>query len=426
MHSTPRIAEKIKVGAPAEGVALLSFRASVKDIVTLGGSFLGGKRFNPPDNPMVAPLTVAMLDEGTRRHSRDAIRKALSRRGATIDFACGGERVYFTARCLAEHLGEVVEFLAEQVREPRFGAKEFAAAKRRETGKHKLEHEDTRARAEQSLVAALYPQGHPNFEPPADKKIAALERTSRANLAALHRRFGRGSLIVTAAGAVSHEELAAHLARRFGDWKKTALAPAASAERDRRLSRTLRVNVPVADKASVDLMVGEYAGITREHPDFYALFLGLQVLGGGGFTGRLMQRVRDQQGLTYGVYAGLDGFSDGADGYWYVWGTFAPALRARGEEAVRRELREFSRHGITAGELAMKKESLAGQYLVSLGTTAALAATMLKNAEEGRAPDFLDEYPDILRRLTLEEVNTAIRRYVHPERATIVAAGAVY
>jgi zinc protease len=146
---------------------------------------------------------------------------------------------------------------------------------------------------------------------------------------------------------------------------------------------------------------------------------------GGNFSARLMQTVRNEQGLTYGIAAWIGGIDDGNDGYWNVWGTFSPELLEKGYEASMTQLEKWVNDGVSAEELIAKKSTITGTFKVGLATTRGMVNQILTNAERGRPNSHLDDFPGIINALTLERVNEAIKRYVNLEKIVFVAAGSV-
>jgi zinc protease len=151
---------------------------------------------------------------------------------------------------------------------------------------------------------------------------------------------------------------------------------------------------------------------------------GVDVFGGGSFMARLMSIVRDDEGLTYGIYSWLskDIFNSGQ---WNVQGTFAPQLLAKGTESTMRELRRWVKDGITEAELKNTKSRLIGEYKVQLATTSGLVNQILSIVQRGLDVDFIDKYPDIINALTLNQVNNAVKKYIHPDNVVTVVAGSV-
>jgi zinc protease len=151
---------------------------------------------------------------------------------------------------------------------------------------------------------------------------------------------------------------------------------------------------------------------------------GIDVFGGGSFMARLMSIVRDDEGLTYGIYSWLsnDIFTDGQ---WNIEGTFAPELLSKGNQSTIRELKRWVKEGITEGELKNTKARLIGEYKVQLATTNGLVTQLLGFVQRGLDVSFIDKYPDVIDALTLEQVNNAVKKYIDPDKVTIVVAGSV-
>jgi len=111
------------------------------------------------------------------------------------------------------------------------------------------------------------------------------------------------------------------------------------------------------------------------------------------------------------------------DGYFADWGTFSPALLEKGGESTLKQVAKWVNDGVTSEELDTKKKSITGSYKVRLATTGGLADNILTNEERGRPTSYLDEYPNLINKITLEEINSVIRKYVKLNTLSKVAAG---
>jgi len=129
-------------------------------------------------------------------------------------------------------------------------------------------------------------------------------------------------------------------------------------------------------------------------------------------------------GLTYGIYSIISGVNNGNDGYWSIWGTFAPNLLQKGKDAAVDQINDWVR-GVTEDELNAKKETITGSYKVGLATTGGLAGQILRNTERGYDDTMLDKYPGIIQGIKLEKINEAVQKYIVPNKLVIVAAGSV-
>jgi zinc protease len=188
-------------------------------------------------------------------------------------------------------------------------------------------------------------------------------------------------------------------------------------------SAAAEIRVPLADKPSVTMLLGQASGLRYSDPDSLPLRLGTAILG-RGFTGRLMGSVRDKEGLTYNIGASM-GDDSIADGVWEISASFAPALLNRGVESTRREVAKWWKDGVTDQELAVRKQGVIGSYYVGLSTTLGLAETILVNAQRGYDPAWLDGYPKALKAVTRDQVNAAIKAHINPSTMVLVEAGSV-
>ncbi len=414
--------KQVKQGAPIAGISTYVMETGVKDVVTLSGSFLGGSLYGPKDQQKVATITASMLDKGTAKKSKYEISEQMESVGAEIHFMSSRHHTQFTAHCLKDDLKTVISLLAEQLREPRFPDDELTTLKTRVIGNLTRAKEDTKKLASIGLLQTLYPKEHPNYRQSLDQSIAMVEKLSKKDIQNFHNKFyGVGSMNLVAAGDIDGQALEAHIVDGFDGWvsHNTELLPQKSKAHEC-VAKDKTIHVP--DKTSADLYIGQPIGIDRDHEDYYALMMAVYILG-GNFSARLMQTVRDKQGLTYGIGSSVSGVGFGADGYWSTWGTFAPDVVPKGREATLEQINQWYKTGITAEELSAKKTTITGAYKVGMDTTAGITTQILTNAERGRSVDLLDAYPDIINNLSLDQVNNAIKSYIHPDRLVTVAAG---
>jgi zinc protease len=171
----------------------------------------------------------------------------------------------------------------------------------------------------------------------------------------------------------------------------------------------------------VNVIIGAPSGLRRTDADYLPLAGGTSVLG-HGFTSRLVGHVRDTEGLTYGIAAELAGAGQ-LDRAWMIDATFAPSLLKQGLDSTRRELAAWHRDGITAAELDYRKSALAGEHRVSMATSGGLAEMILDTIRSGLELSWIDEYPVKVSALTLDQINSVVRRRVDPDKLVIVKAG---
>jgi zinc protease len=418
------IAENIIEFEPVKGLRLLTMKTGVQDVVTIRGSILGGDVFSPQANRMIADLTAAMLDKGTRDKSKFEIADRLEAVGATISFSSGQQHVRFSVKCLKDDIPLVLGLLAEQLREPAFNKEDLRTLKKRIKGNLMRDKESTSKMAGGEFIRELYPKDHPNYRYSIDEQIEMIEKIDRASLRNFHKTYyGLGNMIMVAVGDVDGKYFSSEVEKVFKGWKTSPLN-----KWKRMLSAKDAVAntkyVTIKDKTSTDIYIGLTIGIDRTHDDYYPLMIGTYILG-GNFSARLMQTVRDEKGLTYGISAQIQGVDNGNDGYLTIWSTFSPQLLQTGYEATLEQLKKWVTDGITADELNAKKTTITGSYKVGLANTNGMAAQILSNSERGRPNEYLDQFPAIINNLTIEQVNIAIEKYIDTDKLVFVAAGSI-
>lgn len=418
------IAEQVTEHEPVKGLRLLTMKTGVKDVVTIRGSLLGGDVFSPQANRMIADLTAAMIDKGTKDKSKFEIADRLETVGASISFSSGQQHVRFSIKCLKNDIPLVLGLLAEQLREPAFNTEDLKTLKTRMIGNLKRNKDNTGRQAGGAFLRHLYPKDHPNYSYPIDDKIDMVNKIDRASLRNFHKTYyGLGNMTMVAVGDVDGEYLSTEIEKVFRGWKTSPLSKWVNIMEAKEVSSTTDY-VTVKDKTSADVYIGLPISIDRTHEDFYPLMVGTYILG-GNFSARLMQTVRDAQGLTYGISSFVGGVDNGNDGYWAVWSNFAPQLVQTGYEATLEQLKKWVDEGVTQEELDAKKTTITGSFKVGLANTRGLAAQILTNAERGRDNEYLDNFPNIINELTVEQINIAIKKYVDPNKLVFVAAGSL-
>ncbi|MCM2274842.1 MAG: insulinase family protein [Candidatus Didemnitutus sp.] len=404
------------------GLDVVAYKTGVKDVVYLRGSLPAGDNKAPADNVMLPTLVGGMLERGTTKHTKNEIADQLEAVGASINFSVGSHMVEFSARCLAKDVPLVVSLLAEQLREPAFTEEEFNRLKQQTVGGLQRALESTDFRATDEFSRAAFSPGHPNHNATIDQRIAATQSAQLEDLKKFHaEHYGPAHLTLVAAGDLDVAALQGELAKSFTGWTGgTAPLPTPkSAPTDAAKEQT----VFMPGKTSVNIVIGQSTGMRYGETDNIALRAGTAILG-SGFTGRLMANVRDKEGLTYGIGASL-GNDTFADGDWKITATFAPALLEKGIASAKRQLNLWYQDGVTADELARRQDNLVGSFQVGLSTTEGLTQTLLTTLHRGKDLGWIDRYPQIVRSLTVEQVNGAIKKHLNPDEMFLIKAGTV-
>ncbi len=364
-------------------------------------------------------LAGEMLLRGTTRHTRAELRDAFERMKATVKVSAGGA----TLETRREHLADALRLVAEVLREPAFPATEFEELKRSAITSAEAQRSDPSAVASEELRRHLnpYPKGHWHYEQTLEERIASLKAVTLDEVRACHRGLvGATGADFAAVGDFDPDRLAALVEELFGDWKNPA--PYARIEKRYFERPALERELHTPDKANAVLRAGLNLRLRDDDPDFPALVLANQLLGGSS-TARLPQRIREKEGLSYSTYTWFSASPlDDAANFW-VSAIFAPQNKARVEQAVREELRRALREGFSADEVAAAKKGLLEARYLARTQDAALAERLTRYLFVERTFAWDVEFERRIAALTAAEVRDALRRHLELERLAVTKAG---
>ncbi len=390
--------------------------------VSIVGSLAGGSR--AAGSGELAEVHAQMLLEGTSKRDKHALQTALDDMGASLEFSATGSRLVWSGKVRAKNLEKLLGLIAEILLEPAFPASELEILKNRELAELAHEAQDTREQAVIALSRKLYKKGHPNYSESTEEARKVLKGIGKSSLEALHLDIvGRRTLALAVSGDILPSRvfaLAEKYFARFPNKSAVLKAPPKTPP-----TRAVYAPVHVPHKANIDYYAGVATGLTSDHPDYLPLLLGIHALGIPGFAGRLMKTVREEEGLTYLVYAYLSGFERTIDGSIAVWGTFAPEFFARGRQAIAREVRLIAEKGISEEETKKFRELLFNKTRVQMSNSMAFARAAHAVAAEGRPLAHLDEFPKKALKTSRSEINRALKKYLRPDRLVEAAAGPV-
>jgi zinc protease len=392
-----------------------------RDLVIVEGSVFGGPNMLPREQDVLPALAASLLDAGTAKKSKDAIREGLAGKGIALSFGATGDRTLFSGQCFPEQLATLLGVIVECLRGAAFPDAEVKNAKKLALGALAEERTHTRAQAERALAALVYDPSHVQYMRSTREEEQSVAVLRRADLEAFRTRLGQGGLVLVIAGDVRISTARAIAEKAFGTLGVGTTAPSAK-HLNTKLPRAAEKLIPIPDKANIDVLFGASVPVTLEHELYHALRIVAEMLGGGAFSSHLMRTIRDREGLTYAIAASLVGVKPDTDGCFKIWANFTPNKFKESVDKVHVEVGVFLREGMTAAALEETKERMTGSYAVSLATTRNLSAALHTIGIQGRPFTYLAEYPEIVRQVTLAEVQAAAA-LVPFDKLAVAAAG---
>ncbi len=387
-------------------------------VVSVEFLFPGGAAHDPIGREGRSDLVARLLDQGAGPYDAQAFQGRLEDRVIGLGFSAGRDVFRGSVRTLTRHLDEAVELARLALTTPRFDPP--AVAREREAALAGLRWAlaDPQRIARRVFAETVF-DGHVYGRPRAgtlDSVAALAVDDLRAFVA---ERFARNGLLVAVAGDIAPDALGRVLDRLFGDLPATTAAdPTLPPAVPGAVGEIVRVAFPTPQTV---MMVG-HQGLKRDDPAWYAGALLNYVLGGGGFSSRLMAEVRESRGLSYGVYSALLPMTAGA--LVVASGSSVNARAGETLEVIRATWRAVAEGGITAEELADAKAYLTGSFPLSLSSTSAIAQVVLQIRRFGLGIDHITRRDALIEAVTLDQVNALARRLLVPAALTTVVVGA--
>ncbi|MEQ9103779.1 MAG: pitrilysin family protein [Rhodothermales bacterium] len=366
-------------------------------------------------------LASMLMDKGTVNRSKADLSALFEDRGADFNVATDGLQMRAGLRCLTRDFGELFPIVAECLWEAAYPEPEISLAAGRLRTHIMREKSDTASQAGTALAARLFPETHPNHDPGIDARLAVLQELDFQEFRSFAMSRLRPSPLHMAVVGDVQPGMVQELAETHLHGRPVRDVPARTFLHAARATGG-QEHVMVADRKNLDVRIGHALGLDRSHPDFDALSVAVFVLG-GNFSSRLMSTVRDQDGLTYGVGSGLQGFDRDVSGAWVTRISLSQENLDRGLRRTHEEIERFVTGGISPEELEEVVQTMAGSWLVHLGTTGGMAGRIRRHMELGMPAKELDEWPVRLHHLRAEDVNRIIREWLDPSALWTCSAG---
>ena len=423
-HLRAPFAERVVVHDHPSGARIAVLGNPYAPTVTVAGTLQAGLACAADGRWSVPGLAAAMLDKGTRRFDRMGLARELEDHGLQLTVSASGSApttVSFSAQGLAEELPRIADLLLEILQHPTFPPEELEKLRERVLGGLVREREETHAQAYAALTRHLYPAGHPLHKRPIELREREVLGVARDDLAAFHAAaYGPATVVLAVVGDVEAGHVIARFSEAFDRWRGAAVEPAAFPAPEPGAAREERIEV--ADRPNLDVLLGHRGELLRGDPDHPAAILANACLGQSTLTSRLGLAVRDDAGLSYGIYSRFFGTLRLA-GPWAISLSVSGDNLDRAVTLSRDVLTDYAAGGPTEEELADERLAQAGAFRVGLATNGGVARELVAALTAGEAVAALDRYPERLLEVTREEVVAAIRRHIHPERLVVTVAG---
>ncbi len=405
-------------------------RLSLLEKKTRGGAVKGrlvvrfGSEKSLQGHRAARELASAMLERGTKTLTRQQLQDSLDLLRASVRARGGIDRTTFIIETVRSSVPAVLALVADMAMQPRFDSAEFEQLKQERIAGLEQDRSDPQALASVEFDRRVNPRapGHPFYVPTIDEHIKSITAGTLTEARDFHDRFyGASASDLVLVGDFDSTAVKSAAARLFGSWRSPetwARIPKPYTAID---SSTTVIETP--DKANALFFAGLNLPIRDDAPDYAALLMGDYVVGGGSLDSRLATRIRQKEGISYGVGSFMSANTADSSGLWESYAIYAPENASRLSHAFDEEIARALKSGVTAGELAKAKNGWLQEFAQTRANDDELASQIASRREYDRSFRYDAQLERQVKAVTVEEVNTALRTYLVRERFTVVRAG---
>ncbi|PLW78454.1 peptidase M16 [Cohaesibacter celericrescens] len=408
-------AQEIQKVVSASGIEAWLVEDHTVPIIAIDFSFAGGVSQDEDGKEGGVTMLTSLMDEGADDLSSEEFLTALEENAIKMKFDAGRDRFFGSLRTLTPNKALAFELLAKAIQSPHFEASSVERMRAQWIASVRRAEKDPNTILARTFREAAYP-GHP-YSRPSNGTATSLAAVTQADLKHLHKAiFTRDGLTIGIVGAIDAESVKTLLDQVFAPLPaKGDLKPV----EDVKIARIGEIHVPF-DAPQTSIRFGA-PGIDRQDDDFYAAYLVNHILGGGSFSSRLYNEIREKRGLAYGVYSYLTSSDHAA--------LFAGGMATRSENneqaitLVKQEIARLGKEGPTQEELDATKKYLIGSYPLRFDSSSKISRQLVALQNEGLNIDYFEKRNSYIEAVTLEDTKRVAARLLDPSKLLLVTVG---
>ena len=377
------------------------------------------------DKSEAGAILADLLMAGTTTRTKKQIADELDKIKTDISFAGGPGSLTIRINTDKQNLPAALNLLDDMLKHPGFDAAEFEKIKLDSKASYEAGKNDPQNIASEKLGKLLsnYPKGHPYYPSSTDENLQELAGLSMDDVKRYYTNFyGADNSVSSFVGELDKKSITSFLQNTFGQWKSKEPYKQVEPMFFDKKGTMETVNTP--DKTNAMMLGGINLNISRRHPDYPAVLMANELLGGGAFlSSRIPQRLRENEGMSYGAGSFMNVEYKYNTGNWGLYAMFNPLYKGRLDSALRQEVDKALKGGFTQDELSKSVASWMEQNKASLGSNENLAGILRSFLQNERDLTQYTELESKIKALNLEAVNAALRKYFDQSKLVTVYAG---
>ena len=376
------------------------------------------------EQSVIGNMTVSMLDRGTQKYSREELQAAFDELKASVSVSGGSTGAGAGILTTKKNLAAVMELTEEIFKHPTFDSEELKVLKEEMIVGLEQEKQQPTSRVFRELGNHLnpYSPGHPYYQISIDDEIAQIRSVTSKDLYAFHTRFiGGQDAEASVVGDFDIDEINTQLNKMMAGWSSNTVYERIESQVADTNSINRFIDTPDKSGAAFGAMIK--FKLRDDHPDYPALEMANQMFGGGFISSRLANRLRQQDGLSYGAGSWFNASSYDENATFGAYAICAPENLARVEVGFKEELAKVLDKGFTQQELNDARTGILQNSRIDRAKDGRLVRTLSGNIDLNRTMQWDKNYEKAVMDLSVEDVNTAVKRHLSMEGISIIKAG---
>jgi zinc protease len=370
----------------------------------------------PPEKAGLANLTAELLTEGTKKRKATDISEDIEFIGASLDASADNDYTLVTLSVLKKDIEKGFELFSDIVLNPTFPEDEIARNKDLIKGSLKQSEEEPSFVASRAFKKAVY--GELPYGRLVTGSAETIDAIGKGDILRFHAELYRpNNAFLSVVGDLTGDELTLLIGKFLSGWKAGDIPKRAALPESVKKRETILID---KDLTQANIILG-HGGVSRGNPDYYAVSVMNYILGGGGFSSRLMQTVRDEMGLAYDIHSFFAPYKEG--------GLFEVTVQTKSESAntvisvIDEQLKKMRAEKITDQELEDAKAYLTGSFPRKLDTNRKIATFLAGLEFYGLGLDYVEKYPFFIKSLTSDDVQRVAKKYLDAVDLVTVVVG---
>jgi len=405
------------------GLVLLVSENHSSPSISISAIVRAGSRFEPDEKAGLASLAGELIEEGTTARTSQQIAESIDSAGGHLMTFGDYQSSRVAVLSLARDFNLGLDIASDMLINAAFPEDKVRQQIDKRVAQIKSRLDVPRTQASDVFNEIVF-KGTPQHRPSVgyEETVNALTRSDI--LGFYDRYYVPNNTVLAIAGDIDTRETIARVDSALGKWQRVGgfALPEVSWPH---LDAEAVEKCVAAPKEQVNMFMG-HVGIRRKDPDYHALLVMDTILGSSpGFTSRIPRILRDEQGLAYSTFANITSSAGLDPGRFVAYIGTAPANLDRARAGLRGEIARIVEEGVTAEELDIAKSYLTGSFVLRFQRNGQVAEFMLEAEIYDLGFDYLEKYPELIRAVTVDEVNRVTRKHIHPERLTTVVVGPI-